>query len=92
MIEGIRMELMCVESTIENDIMHGAKQADVAQLYAMALVSSWPTDWKRVNAAISAKWPKGLNRVKQMAWSINRRYSRAAARNSEAPQQPTKEK
>jgi hypothetical protein len=66
----MHMELMACESVIENEIKMGLKQKDIAQTYAMAMVSSWPTDWKRVNAAILAKWPKGLIRVKEMAWKI----------------------
>lgn len=46
------------------------KQADIAMTYAMAIVSSWPTDWAVVNAAITKRWPKGLERVKKAAWKI----------------------
>ena len=63
------MELTCVESVIENEIAQGLTQKDIAQTYALGLRSSWPTDWARVNAAILKRWPKGLNRVKEMAWS-----------------------
>jgi hypothetical protein len=66
----MHMELMACESVIENEINMGLKQKDIAQTYAMAMVSSWPTDWARVNKAIMAKWPKGLNRVKEMAHKI----------------------
>lgn len=45
-------------------------QSLVADYYAMALVSSWPTDWRVVNEAILARWPKGLTRVKEKAWKI----------------------
>jgi hypothetical protein len=63
------MELTFVEDTIENDLRHKqTTQKHVAALYAMALASSWPTDWGRVNRAISARWPKGLGRVKERAW------------------------
>lgn len=79
---SITIELACVEDTIENEIAQGAKQKDVAMTYAMALVSSWPTDWGRVNRAIAAKWPKGLNRVKQMAWGIVAQKRRDAASSS----------
>jgi len=73
----VRLELACVEDVIENEIQQGARQKDIAETYAMALVSSWPTDWGRVNRAISAKWPKGLLRIKEKAWAIAR--SRATA-------------
>lgn len=62
-------ELACVEAVIENEIAQGCTQRQVAQSYALALRSSWPTDWARVNAAIAKRWPKGLQRVKEMAWS-----------------------
>ena len=62
-------ELACVEEVIENEIKQGCNQRQVAQTYALALRSTWPTDWARVNAAILARWPKGLERVKTLAWS-----------------------
>jgi hypothetical protein len=62
--------LMDVENVIENEIAQGCTQKSVAMSYALALKSEWPTDWKRVNAAIMAKWgAKGLARVKNLAWS-----------------------
>lgn len=64
-----RFELDCVESVIENEIEMGLTQKKIAQSYRLGLESSWPTDWARVNAAILAKWPKGLNRIKELAHS-----------------------
>lgn len=61
--------IQCVEDVIENEIRQGCTQRQVAQTYALALQSSWPTDWNRVNAAITARWPKGLERIKRLAWS-----------------------
>lgn len=61
-------ELMMVEDVIENEIKQGCTQKDIAMTYGLGLRSSWPTDWKRVNAAILAKWPKGLDRIKDAAW------------------------
>jgi hypothetical protein len=26
--------------------------------------------WKQINSAISARWPKGLQRIKDMAWKL----------------------
>jgi len=66
----MRIELACCEMVIENEIAQGATQKDVALTYAMALASTWPTDWVRVNKAILAKWPKGLKRIKEMAWKL----------------------
>ena len=62
--------LMCVEDVVENEIAQGCTQKSVAMTYALALRSSWPTDWKRVNAAIVARWSvSGLERIKRLAWS-----------------------
>jgi hypothetical protein len=66
----MHLELADCETMIENEIEQAATQKDIALSYAMAMCSSWPTDWKRVNAAIAAKWPKGLIRVKEMAWKL----------------------
>jgi hypothetical protein len=58
------------------------KQRDVALTYSLAIrdESAVPVDWKRVNAAILSRWPKGLQRVKERAWRLL------------APPMPTKEK
>ena len=63
------MELACVEDVIAQDIKHGGSQKSVARIYALGIRSSWPTDWAKVNAMIVARWPKGLVRIKKMAWS-----------------------
>ena len=68
--QALTIELTCCEMVIENEIEQGCSQKEIANTYAMALVSSWPTDWKRVNEAIAVKWPRGLNRVKTWAWKI----------------------
>ncbi|MDA0991659.1 MAG: hypothetical protein O3A51_13030 [Verrucomicrobia bacterium] len=65
----VSVEIACVESVIENEIKQGCNQRQIAQTYALAVRSSWPTDWAKVNAMILAKWPKGLERIKKMAWS-----------------------
>lgn len=66
----MRIELACCELVIENEIAQGCSQEQIAKTYALALVSTWQTDWGRVNLAILAKWPKGLDRVKKAAWKI----------------------
>lgn len=63
------VHLQHVETVIENEIAQGCNQRAIAKTYALALRSSWPTDWKRVNEAITRKWPKGLDRIKSLAWS-----------------------
>lgn len=47
-------------------------QSSVALTYALAIRDERhvPVDWKRANAAIQARWPKGLERVKRMAWKL----------------------
>jgi hypothetical protein len=42
----------------------------VALTYACAIRDEYlvPVDWKRANAAIVARWPRGLERVKKLAW------------------------
>jgi hypothetical protein len=50
------------------------KQHDVALSYAAAIKTDEAkveaVDWKAINEAIVARWPKGLNRVKERAWGI----------------------
>ena len=63
-------EIACVESMVENEIKQGCKQKQIAQTYALALRSTWPTDWQRVNSAIVKRWSMaGLQRIKKLAWS-----------------------
>lgn len=63
-------DIMCVESVIENEIKQGCNQTQIAQTYALALRSTYKTDWKVVNDMIIARWSfSGLNRIKEMAWS-----------------------
>ena len=64
-----RFEIADVENLIQREIAAGLTQKQIAQTYRLALQSSWPTDWAKVNAMITARWPKGLNRVKELAWS-----------------------
>lgn len=61
--------LQFVEETIENEIARGCNQRQIAQTYALALQSSWPTNWTRVNEAITNRWPTALDRIKKLAWS-----------------------
>ena len=56
MAENTKIEIAAVETTIENEISQGATRKTIAQTYALALRSSWPTDWQRVNRAIIKRW------------------------------------
>jgi len=63
-------EIMDVEAVIENEIAQKCTQRQVAQTYALALRSSYPTDWVKVNKMIMDRWSfSGLTRVKEMAHS-----------------------
>lgn len=67
---GGHCEIAAVEMVIENEIKQGLTQKQIAMTYALALRSSWPTDWKRVNEAIIKRWSfAGLNRIKNLAHS-----------------------
>lgn len=53
---------------------HSNKQRDVARLYARLLplrgVAVPVVDFPAVNRAIMGRWPRGLPRIKEMAWRI----------------------
>ncbi len=64
------MEIADVEGVIEREIANKCTQKQIAQTYALALRSSWPTDWSKVNSMIVERWSvAGLNRIKKMAHS-----------------------
>lgn len=60
-------------------IEDGCVQAEVASFYADALRAHFAkenVDFRKLNAAIISRWPKGLKRVKTMAWrELERRRS-----------------
>jgi len=69
---GDRMVLSDPASVIEQECADKAfTQKDVALTYALAIRDEdvVPVDWPRVNAAIRNRWPRGLDRVKKMAWA-----------------------
>lgn len=61
-----------IEERIELAVANGYRQGDVAMLYARAIRQLDPRSetWTRINDAITARWPKGLDRVKKLAWQI----------------------
>ena len=67
----MRIELADCEATLLREIADGTlRQRDIAQTYALALRSSEPVDWRKVNHAIVARWSfSGLERIKTLAWS-----------------------
>jgi hypothetical protein len=66
-----KMELYCCTSTLLDDISDNRfTKKNVAKTYALALRSSYPTDWGKVNKAIIKRWSRnGLEDIKRMAWS-----------------------
>lgn len=61
-------------------------QKSVAMTYALAMSAEKhgvPVDWKRANAAIAARWPKGLVRVKELAWKLVRERATPSGRPAE---------
>lgn len=71
MTEGLRIELCnCTQVLLDEIAMKDSRRIDIAQTYALALRSSTPTDWKRVNEAIIARWSaSALRWIKDRAWS-----------------------
>ncbi len=65
-----QFEIAYVEMVIENEIKLKLTQKQIAKTYALALQSSWPTDWTNINRMIINHWSMaGLKRVKELAWS-----------------------
>ncbi len=67
----MRIELAnCTENLLSEIAAPEMKRRDVARTYALAMRSSEPTDWKRVNAAIMERWSRAaLEWIKQQAHS-----------------------
>jgi hypothetical protein len=69
----VSFQLVNAASVVESEIAAGLQQKDIALTYALAMRSEdggEKQDWPRMNNAILARWPKGLERVKTMAWKI----------------------
>lgn len=50
---------------------HIYRQAEVAVVYAMLINMHEPGDvefWTKINGMVTQRWPKGLERVKRLAW------------------------
>jgi hypothetical protein len=69
--EDVRIEFWDCTETMLREIAHPSiRQKHVAQSYALAIRSSYPTDWAVINRAIIARWSvSGLERIKNLAWS-----------------------
>lgn len=51
------------------------RQRDIAMTYGliMKLGQQNEVDWAAINTAIQNRWPKGLARIKEMAWKFAER-------------------
>ena len=66
----ISVTMVSPEQTLEDEIAAKCNQACAAATYAWAMRnarSGESVDWRRINTAIMARWPKGLARVKEAA-------------------------
>jgi hypothetical protein len=65
------VELWCCTQVLIDEIANKKMyQRDIAKTYSLALRSSYPTDWAKVNEAIITRWSlSGLDIIKNMAWS-----------------------
>ena len=78
----IRIELSNCTQTLLHEIETGGTRDSVALTYAMAIVSSEPTDWAAVNKAILAKWcVNALTHIKTLAWRLVEEKRREAQAN-----------
>lgn len=68
----LNIEMHDPEGQLLSEIkFQGITQGSVAITYAYAIVQLGDkADWRKMNAAIVAKWPKGLTRLKKAAWKI----------------------
>lgn len=71
-MDGYTMELADCTNTLLREIAEKVfKRNDIAMTYAMAMCSSFQTDWKAVNEAIIARWSlSGLTYIKERAHKI----------------------
>lgn len=61
---------LCTEVLLREIEYKGSTRRDVAKTYALALRSSEPTDWEKVNRAIIERWSlHALGWIKDQAWS-----------------------
>lgn len=62
-------------------------QKDAAAIYAYAMsagpLRAGPDFWKPINEATTARWPKGLARVKREAWKMYEAFGEAMRRDAE---------
>lgn len=75
----MKIELALCTEVIIADVENGRDEEHIANTYAMALVSSWPTDWRKVNTAIAHRFGHpGLELIKERAWAIVEEKTKAS--------------
>lgn len=79
-MSGIRIELADTTNVLLREIAMPEMTAnDIAETYAMAIVSSDKTDWRKVNEAIIARWSEsGRDYIKDRAWKIINQQTQGA--------------
>jgi hypothetical protein len=81
----IAIEIQNVEEIIRNELVCELDWKYITKTYALALRSSWKTDWEKVDAMIEKKLgAKKLAKIKQQAWE-------GKCFNSRLPPSPTVE-
>jgi len=67
----MRIELINIESAIQQEVENKFTQKQVALTYAFGITSRSPIDWKKVNRMIIERWSMyGLLNVKKLAWKL----------------------
>jgi hypothetical protein len=68
----VNIELMdCTNVLLREIASPEIGEKGITQTYAMAICSSFPTDWPKVNEAIAARFKaKGRERIKKAAWKL----------------------
>lgn len=60
-----------IEKNLLDEIQSTATEEDVTAMYARAIASKQRINWKRVNAAIIARWSRTrLIEIKSNAWKL----------------------
>lgn len=71
-MSAVRVELADCTNVLLREIGEPEiSEKGIVQTYAMAICSSFPTDWPKVNEAIVARFgAKGRERIKRAAWKL----------------------
>lgn len=79
-MNGLRIELADTTNVLLREIaMPEITRDDIAETYAMAIVSGDKTDWRKVNEAIIARWSEsGRDYIKERSWKIINQRTKGA--------------